>query len=231
MQVKFGLLPNKLVKKEEVYRAVIINSLVADDEMIIEHMHTYGSQKSKAAARGALEDYHVSLEFFLERGYTINTSAMYAKLSVSGNFHAETEKRNAKKHKLHLNIEPGKRLLRMIEKVKLKRVKMAASRPYPRSFHDVKTKSTSETSPGNLISIQGSLLKFNSEDQSQGVFFVKGKEEFRCSQVYKNKPSELMLFVPDELSVGEYKLLVRNKPRNNTQVKEALLEGSVQVKG
>ena len=64
--------------------------------------------------------------------------------------------------------------------------------------------------PGQIVSIKGSYLKFNEEDQSQGIFFVDDdKSEVRVSNVVKNMPSELMFFVPDELNSGIFQVEVR----------------------
>jgi len=83
-------------------------------------------------------------------------------------------------------------------------------------FTNLKTKTSDESfSPGQIASITGLLLKFNESDPQQGIFFIAADgSATRVTNISKNKPSELLFFVPDELTSGTFQVEVRTILQN-----------------
>ncbi|WP_461643940.1 DUF4469 domain-containing protein [Labilibaculum euxinus] len=88
--------------------------------------------------------------------------------------------------------------------------------PVIQQFTDLKTKAVNETfSPGQIASLKGSLLKFDEEDADQGIFFIAGDgAATKVVNVVKNKPSELLFFVPEALKTGSFQVEVRTIFKN-----------------
>jgi len=92
-------------------------------------------------------------------------------------------------------------------------------------FTNLKSNEINENfTPGQVASIKGSLLKFDAEDEQQGIFFLANDgTEIRVTNVVKNKPSELLFFVPDALSTGSYQVEVRLVFHNSKVLKKGKL--------
>ena len=74
----------------------------------------------------------------------------------------------------------------------------------------IKNETGNNLSAGHIITIKGKYLKFDESDQQQGVFFTCNQStKVRATNIVKNKPSELMLIVPDKLEKGKYQLEIR----------------------
>ena len=97
--------------------------------------------------------------------------------------------------------------------------------PVLQVFKDLKSKTVNESfTPGQIASLQGSLLKFDESDPDQGIFFIGGdKSETRVTDVVKNKPSELMFFVPDSLITGTFQVELRTIFKNYKTMRKGRL--------
>ena len=84
---------------------------------------------------------------------------------------------------------------------------MSCRTPKPTLTLVAKTLTGFQCNPGQLT---GRRLKFDAEDEAQGVFFIANDgTTTRASLIMRNKPAELMFIVPAGLAVGEYTLEVR----------------------
>ena len=72
--------------------------------------------------------------------------------------------------------------------------------------------------PGQVASIKGNLLRFDENNEKQGIFFITSDgTEIKVDRMIKNKPSELLFIVPQNISAGKYALCVRAMvPRTKT---------------
>ena len=63
----------------------------------------------------------------------------------------------------------------------------------------------------DVAALRGSLLKFDQEDNTQGIFFIATDgTETQVSNMIKNKPSDLMFLVPESLSTGTFQIELRS---------------------
>ena len=85
-----------------------------------------------------------------------------------------------------------------------------------------------------MVRLTGSKLKLDASDPDQGVFLVKSTgagtgTATRVARVMTNKPSEQLFVVPTSLTAGSYRLEVRTKHKNSTQLKTATLGATLTV--
>ncbi len=211
MPLKYGLVKNTLKTKAGKYLAAPRDNESCNIDQVIEMMIQKGSTVTKAEALAVIEEYHQAIESLVTEGYRVNTELFSISSSIAGNFNSEDEPFNTNRHSIKINLKAGPRLTACISKIKVKQCSINPRQPAISYITDLikHTKSTCFLA-GQIISIKGRLLKFDAQDTNQGVFIINNTgTEYRASNLIKNMPSELMLFIPDHIPAGDYHLEVR----------------------
>ena len=87
--------------------------------------------------------------------------------------------------------------------------------------------------PNGGARIKGSLLKFDEEDENQGIFFIDQSDnsEHRVDQpLLRNKPGELIFILPD-LPAGGYRLEVRSILPHTSTLRTGALTDELTIAG
>jgi nucleoid DNA-binding protein len=211
MPVKYGLIPHKIgANDKEEYTCLITNSDVVTDEDILEDIISRGSTIKRSDAIAVIQGYHESVQRFTRQGKRINSRLFKSHFSISGKFKSSDEPIDASRHQLKLSLTPGPLLQEVLPSIEIVRVKIKTPKPTIKSITDLKTNTINAGfTPGQAISIKGFNLKINQQDPRQGVFFIdRDGNTTRAENIAKNKPSELIVFTPGELS-GTYFIEVR----------------------
>ncbi|TRX71808.1 DNA-binding domain-containing protein [Carboxylicivirga sp. M1479] len=211
MPLKYRLTPNTLRTYSGKYLAIPSDNESHTMDDIIEMMIAKGSTVTKAEALAVIEEYHQAIETLITEGARVQTELFSISSSINGCFNSESESFNRDHHHVSINLKAEKRLKNCLHKIKVKKLNTAKREPSIQSLlnHFNKSKD-SNFSAGQLLSIKGVYLKFNEADPQQGVYFIdKHKTSFKASNVIKNKPGELMCFIPDALTKGNFTLEIR----------------------
>lgn len=117
-------------------------------------------------------------------------------------------------HNLRVRFKAGTQISRsMLENTKVER---ASSRlkmiPYIHSVSNIDGTKGCTAAPGEIIRITGDYMKFDSADQSQGVFIAKDGEETRLAYCSWNKDKRIDVLIPLATAAGEYKIKIAAKP-------------------
>ncbi|RKE04405.1 DNA-binding domain-containing protein [Marinifilum flexuosum] len=232
MTVRYGLGLNHLTEDPGDYLAVVTECTTSNAKKIMERMMGKGSTVTKAEGLSVIEEFEYAVVEEVKEGNIVSTDLFRISPSISGVFKDENDSFDPSRHSIKLNISPGPRLQEIISKIELKKVAISTAEPVIEKFVDLKGKAVNESfTPGQMASIQGSFLKFDEEDTNQGVFFIAADEsETRASDFIKNKPSELMFFVPDELTSGKFQLEVRTILHHSKVLKKARLSNDLSAK-
>lgn len=202
------------------------------EEQIVDRMISRGSTVTKAEALSVFEELGLAVEDILKGGNNINTRLFSIYPSISGVFNGKDDSFDPRRHGIRLNITPGSRLIKIIADIKGQKVDVTKPAPVIDKFVNLKTKAVNETfTPGQIASISGLMLKFNEEDPAQGIFFISAESvETKVTNVSKNKPSELLFFVPESLTAGTFQVEVRaTLPGRKTIASHRLLSNLVPV--
>ncbi|NJK95838.1 MAG: DUF4469 domain-containing protein [Bacteroidales bacterium] len=212
MPVRFGLIENHLTADPGDYMAVVTDNDTFTEDGIIDRMISRGSTVTKAEALSVLEEYGLALEDILKGGNNVNTKLFSIYPSIAGVFNGQSDGFDKSRHAVRLNITSGSRLNKIIGSIQVQRVELTSPAPVLQKFTNLRTKTINESfTPGQIASIAGLMLKFDEADPLQGIFFIAADStETRVSNVSKNKPSELLFFVPDSLTTGTYQVEVRS---------------------
>nr|WP_321450729.1 DNA-binding domain-containing protein [uncultured Carboxylicivirga sp.] len=231
MALRYGLIPNHLTDDPNDCMAITTDNDTVDIEQIVDTMIGKGSTVTKAEALSVVEEFEYAIVEAVKNGQSVSTELFNISPSVSGVFTSSSDGFDASRHSVRLNLNPGKRLKEAIHSIELKKVEITSPQPVLQQFVNLKDSSVNEWfTPGQIAAIRGSMLKFDEDDAQQGIFFIAADStETRVTNVVKNKPSELLFFVPEELNSGTFDVEVRMTPHNQKQLKKGRLQVSLTV--
>lgn len=146
----------------------------------------------------------------LLRGVNVNTELFYAVAQLQGV--AEKGVWNSEKNSIYVVFKQGKYLREEIAKTKVEILGEKAGVMYIIETEDRKTHLTdgSATAGRNLF-VRGAMLKIVGDNEAVGVTLTDTKgnvTKLEEDLIASNKPSELTLLIPADLSNGEYTLTV-----------------------
>ncbi|WP_282035879.1 DNA-binding domain-containing protein [Saccharicrinis aurantiacus] len=220
MPLRYGVIANHLTADPDDLMGVVTDNDTITTEKIVEMMAGKGSTVTKAEALSVIEEYEYAIVNAIKQGNNVNTELFKIYPSISGVFINDEDTFTASRHAVKLNLNAGPRLASAVSDIELRKVEVKGSMPVIQKITNVKTGAVNEDfTSGQLLSIMGSHIKFDEEDAEQGVFFIAAdKSETRASNVFKNKPSELLVFAPEGLS-GVFTIEVRLKARRSSTLR------------
>jgi len=233
MSLRYGLIPNHLTDDPDDFMGKVTDSETVTEVELVNQMTGKGSTVTKAEALSVIEEYEYAVVEAVKNGNNVNTRLFKLTPSVSGVFTNQNDGFDASRHAVKLNLNAGSRLNEAVVDIELRKVEIISVQPVPQQFVDLKTKVINESfTPGQIASIRGSLLKFDEEDNAQGIFFIAADgTETRVDNMVKNKPSELLFFVPETITNGTFQVEVRTiLPKQKTIRKGRLVYDLVSVK-
>jgi hypothetical protein len=207
------------------YMGVVTDNETIDVSGIVKRMIGKGSTVTTAEALSVIEEFEFAIVEEIKSGNNVRTNLFKIYPSVSGVFNSEEDNFDASRHAIRLNLSAGSRLAEAIKEIQLKKVAITSPQPVIQRFIDLKSKAVNESfMPGRIASIKGSMLKFDEEDNNQGIFFIGvDGSETRVDEIAKNMPSELLFFVPESLGSGSYQVEVRTIFHNSKTLKKTRL--------
>ncbi len=221
MPLRYGLVDNHLTDDPDDCMAVTTENETINAEAIVEQMVGKGSTVTKAEALSVIEEFEYAVVDAVQKGNNVNTNLFKIHPSVCGVFINHEDGFDSKRHAIKINLNPGKRLSEAVQNIELKKVEITSPKPVLQQFINLKSNVLNESfAPGQIASIKGSLLKFDLDDSQQGIFFVADDgTETKVQNVVKNKPSELLFFVPESIISGVFQVEVRTIFQNTKKLR------------
>ena len=225
--LKYSLRENLLTPAPDDYmaQAADVRSYTLDE--IIDAMMEKGSTLTRADVAATLQIYGEVVSAIVKDGSAVNTPLINTALSISGVFEGANDVFDKKRHAVNLNITAGTLLRDAVGKVKCEKTESASTAPYITEVSDIVSgKTNGVLTKGGVVQLLGSRLKFDQQDETQGVFFVpETGEPVRASVIAENKPARLMAIIPAGLTAGAYFIEVRTKYANATKQLKNLKTG------
>ena len=221
MPIRFALYNNPFKKDSQEKVARVIPEACLGDEDVLEMILHRNTGLSRSEVEAVLEEYGLALEYLLREGYSVHTSLMKMDVSIQGKFRDEKDCFHAKRHKLQLNITPGKRLRQLLKNEKAYRQPPTSPQPYINSIaHYEPLLSEHQIRPGMLLSLKGQHLKINTQKEDEGVYLYRGRQQvYKISRLITNMPGQLVLLLPADLPAGTYQLELRCRVGNSTELR------------
>ncbi|MCG8581730.1 MAG: DUF4469 domain-containing protein [Bacteroidales bacterium] len=231
MTLRFKLIKSNLLTTKKAYHAVPVSRKTINEDDLIESIIRPGSGITKGEALSMIEAYHEAICQALEEGDIVSTEMYTIKPSIGGSFDDYNSPFDSKKHSVKMNITSGKRLNKVTTRIKPRRKTGESLMPVIKRFLDIKNKSLDgPVAVGSLLVIRGNRLKFDPDDDRQGVYLqMDGSAKvIKADIVAENTNARLLLQVP-EMQPGQYRVLVKTVYRNSKMLRTAFSKDKIQV--
>ena len=171
-----------------------------------------GADVSAPAMQHGVELFLKEMAYLLCDGFSVNTGYFTAVPSIRGAFSSPTENFNSNKHSILFQFTQGDTLRKEIANVEIEILGVAESGTEIMQVTDVKTGSVNDLiTPNRNLKIIGSKIKLAGDHPDLGLAFI---DETNPSNIFKvemdefviNNPSELIIVIPEDLPIGQYKL-------------------------
>lgn len=222
MPLKYKLVKSNLKSKEDIYVAKPVSRDKVTQDDLIERMIGRGSGITKAEALANLEAYHQVLCEAVQNGEMVVTEMFSIQSSITGRFNNFNSSFTPELNEVKIRLQPGRRLQNVALKIDLQKKNNHPINPVIHSIRDRYNKHHAmKDKAGGFIIIKGERLKINVEDEQQGLFFISNEtqQEYKVTNLINNKPSELMLLIP-EIPEGEYMIELRVVFRNSKMLRK-----------
>lgn len=233
MAIQYALYPDSFRKDkpDRSFVARVHHSSICNQQMLVELIAARNRTFSPALVESVLEEYAAVVEYAVSNGMRVSTPVIKIQASIQGKFKEYDERRHPEQQPIVLKALPGKRLKKLIGKLKAERVAPKYPCPKPEHLEDIfsETRDRHITARG-VLRVRGRRLKFNPEDPQQGIFLIPtAGESIRVAKVITNVPSQLLFQAPDQLPDGTYQLEVRAIVGNSTELRQGMLPYSLTV--
>ena len=208
----YSLTPNHLTSDPNDYFARIRTKGSIDQSDLVADMLKRGTTLNQPELEGTVKLLFEACVDRLVDGYSVHTPMGDMTLSLKGVFNGMDDSFDSTRHIVDVSISSTPELRQSIKSaVTLNRVDRSGKRPLPAEFHDLYSGEVNgPLVAGTLVRLMGSNLKFDSEDETQGVFFIDSEgSETKIENIGVNKPRELIFNIPTTLTSGDYTIEVR----------------------
>lgn len=159
-----------------------------------------------------------NLEEFLIRelsnGRSIHLGWCYLHPQVKGSFEDPMEPFTKGKHSIEVSITPSAELLKAVAIGAMPRkIDNPKTAPIPKKFRNDTSESMELVVAGDMVSIQGSFLRFDRSNPEEGVFLeADGNIKLRAIKYSRVSEKEVIFQIPQGIELGtEYNFVVYKK--------------------
>lgn len=209
--LEYHVVENLMTPAPDDAMAQVVNIRSYTDEEIAEQMLKRGTLLTKADILAVLQVYREVIADVVEDGCAVNTQLFNITPSISGVFNGTGDSYDSLRHKTHANIHPGTVIRDAVKRIKTRKVQVADPIPYIVEVKDIVSGSVNETlTPGGIVQLRGSRLKFIETHQDNGIFLIpETGGEIKLTVIAENKPARLMGMLPVQMPSGTYHVEVR----------------------
>ena len=216
MSVRYYLTGNPL--KPGVERAVLLSGDRASFDAFLSHCEE-ASTVGRADAIAVVYMMAAWIEQHAGAGREVDFGPLgQTRLGLAGSFDPEAESIRPDEWKMTLGWRVARKLQKQVDqqakKAGLERRPRPNRGPNVVQVTDLMTHTPDVYSPGGVLELYGSRLKFDRSQPDEGVFFrsESGGAEVRCDNYMEVFPKTIRAIVPATMT-GPQRLIVRRRPR------------------
>jgi len=235
MAINYALFENHLTSDPDDYAAQVRITGSADLEVLAQRMIDQGSTVTKPDILAVLEDTIKATESCLLDGYRVQLGGLCELFPrIKGVFNGITDTFDPSRHRVDVGANPGARVRRTV-RVGATVTKAETIKPAPAllEYVDLGSGETNgKITSGNIGTINGHRLKFNPDQDDEGIYFVNidTAAEVKLTAIQKNKPGQLVFLTPT-VPGGQYYLEVRTRFREPAELRTGRLDEILQSAG
>lgn len=211
--LKYSLRENHLTPEPDDCMAQVQDVRSYSLDEVIDLMTRRGTTLTRADVSAVLQVYAEVVSELVSDGCAVNTPLFNTSFSISGVFAGMSDTFDKARHNVSLNISAGTKLREAVKSIRTEKVDRVSTNPLITEATDVVSgEINASLTPGGVLRLTGSRLKFSAKDEAQGVFLMsESGDEVRCSVVAENKPARVMVLIPQDIKSGTYYAEVRTK--------------------
>lgn len=210
MPIEYYLQPYLLASKKNQYKARIVPQIIYDEERIIHEMLKTGSTITEADCKAVLSVFFDTVAAKVAQGNHVNTPLFNIKPSISGVFDSAEDSFDVQRHSLKGLITSGTMLTKAMVTADLEKTAKTLPTPILASFIDSHSGAiNSVLTSGAIGTIVGLHLKFNPENDSEGIYFIATDGSSIKVTTIASASKRKLIFQTPELQPGHYHLEVR----------------------
>ncbi len=214
MPIQYTLRENALTPEPEDYTASVTPTRTVTLSDVVKRMVAQGSSITSADIFSTFDNFQKAIESLLLEGANINLPFGNYSTSIKGVFKGAGDSFDPTRHQINPVINPSNELRQIYSQgVTTKKLESTEILPNLVEYKDFNSGATNSTvTPGGMAQIMGHRLKFEDDDEQQGIFIInQDNNSQKVAVVGENKPSRLMFMLPADLEKGEIQIEVRAK--------------------
>ena len=167
----------------------------------------------------------------LADGNHVNLPLANFRPSVSGVFTSATDGFDPSRHLVRASISAGTMLNAEMEKARVEKILQPAPCPVILEYFDAKAKiSNGIVSPGFIGTLIGDELKFDSNNNNEGIYFIADNgTETKVEVIAVQTEGKLSFNVPATLTPGDYHIEVRRQYKVNGELRRGVFGETLHV--
>ena len=202
---------NKLTADPSDYTAVPDLNGTYNVRSLVEALQAEGMEIQAETAVDIITRFNRKAAEMTTSGYSVNTGLVVMQPRIRGKFTSQTF--DPQKHKVYISVRQGVAMRKAIADATVEIQGEQESKMTIYLVEDLSTDTPTNTlTKGKNARILGAMLKIDGEDPSVGITFTntatKTATRVDRKDVIRNKPSELVILVPDTLAAGKYEVSV-----------------------
>ncbi|QIX61650.1 DUF4469 domain-containing protein [Hymenobacter sp. BT18] len=231
MPIRYALIENKLTTDPDDYRGRVQHNTTVTIEEVVQKIARPGSTVTAAEALAFWEELSQAVVAEVQAGNRFLSDLFVVSLTMTGTFDGAQDQFDPTRHQLRVRLAPGTRLRRAEQGLTVEQVRADSTLPLLEDLEDFTSDTRNEKlTKGGTARLTGERLKFDAKDAQQGVFLVASNgTATKVARVLTNMPGEQLFLVPATLAVGTYRVEVRNRAKNSTDMKTGSLGDTLTV--
>ena len=228
MSINYALFENHLTSDPDDYAAQVKITGSAGLEVVAQRMIDQGSTVTKPDILAVLEDAIKAIESCLLDGYRVQLGGLCELFPrIKGVFNGITDTFDVSRHRVDVGANPGARVRRTVrEGATVTKTETIKPAPALLEYVDLGSGETNGSiTSGNIGTINGHRLKFDPDQNDNGIYFVNidNAAEVKVTTIQKNKPGQLVFLAPS-MPTGQYYLEVRTRFRDSAELRTGRLD-------
>ena len=199
---------------------------------ILDRMVQRGTGISREDMQATLDLYTKVVSDSIGDGYNVITRLVNFKPGLKGVFNGATDPFDPSRHHFRAALSEGTDLRDKMRGSSGERLIMPLPAPFLIQYTDYGSHTTdSILTPGNIGEINGQALKYDPENEEEGIFLINegGSGATRVSDISILTEGRLMFMVPHGLEPGDYTMEVRRSYTNEASIRTGTLHHTLTV--
>jgi hypothetical protein len=220
MSLRYALFKNTLKPGSGELFARVLPVEPVEFSEIMRMLTRRGLSITDTEAESVINELVHTINEVLDSGRGVLTPLANFQLSIKGKFYHPDEVFDPSKHKVHVVCTKGRKIKIDYNTLKTEKLKPETASPQIDKFIDYASQTENNLlTPGGTAEINGDMLKVDTDDVNQGLFFIASdSSETRVTNYMHNRPSMLIFMVPAGLAPGVNELEVRTKVNASTLI-------------